>query len=285
LSCLTEFEEGIAMTVVVVPVAARPECAHALSVAFELADRVKGKVVGYHLHPRKGDSPKIPTNSGPAKDARRLFDELADKAGFVVKKSHSITPDSTAHWSEVLGSPEKVMPIIAPLSDLIVISRPKGNGKGTRGKVARDFLLNALRQSGRPTLVLPQRRITSMGKRVLIAWDQSAGAVQALIGALPVLKAADEVVIHCAGVDYLSAPKTHHARAYLAMHGVKAKISKSRGLFVNQEIEEAYDKHDCDLLVMGAYSRPRLMEQVLGGSSEYFIMRAKMPVLATLARS
>ena len=69
------------------------------------------------------------------------------------------------------------------------------------------------------------------------------------------------------------------------MHGVKARISKSRGLHVDDEIEEAYAEHDCDLLVMGAYSRPRVMQRALGGSSEHFIMRAKMPVLATHPQS
>ena len=273
------------MSVIVVPVANRPECAHALGVAFDLAERLQAQVAGYHLHPHRGDSKKIPTRSGPATEARKLFQGMAEKVGIPVKKNRSTTPGPAAHWSEVLGAPDKVMPVITPMSDFVVISRPKGTGKGARGKVARDFLLNALLSSGRPTLILPQRRITSLGKRVLIAWDQSTASIQSLIGAMPILETADEVFIHCAGADYRTAPKAHHARAYLALHGVKAKITKSRGLHVNEEIEEAYASHDCDLLVMGAYSRPRLMQRVLGGSSEYFILRAKMPVLATHPQS
>jgi len=38
---------------------------------------------------------------------------------------------------------------------------------------------------------------------------------------------------------------------------------------------------DADLMVMGAYSRTRVVEQLLGGTTEHFLMRAKIPVLST----
>jgi len=116
---------------------------------------------------------------------------------------------------------------------------------------------------------------------VLIAWDQSTTSVQALIGALPILKQADEVVIHSAGADFRAAPKANHAKAFLAMHNVKARIKKSKGLHIEQEIEQAYEDHNADLLVMGAYSRSRFLERLLGGTSEHFIIKANIPVLAT----
>jgi nucleotide-binding universal stress UspA family protein len=181
----------------------------------------------------------------------------------------------------MVGSPDKVMPIIGPLSDIFVVSRPKGSGKGSQGKLAREFMLEALRSSSRPTLILPQRKVQPLGKRVLIAWDQSTTSVQALIGALPILKQADDIVLHSAGADYHAAPKASHAKGFLAMHGIKCRVEKSRGLHVEQEIEEAYDDHNADLLVMGAYSRSRFMERVLGGTSEHFIINRRIPVLAT----
>ena len=269
------------MSVIVVPVANRPECVHALKVAFDLSGSVGGQVVGYHLHPHKYDSKKIKTPRGPAKEAFDLFEDMATKADMPVKKTGNAGAGATAVWKEMLGTPDKVMPVIAPMSDVIVVSRPKGSGKGKQGKVAREFVLEALRSGNRPTLILPQRRLASVGKRVIVAWDQSSAAVQALVGALPILQQAEQVVIHTAGADFHTAPKVGHARNYLAMHGIKAKISKSKGLHVERELEEAYDTHNADLLVMGAYSRSRFMERLLGGTSEHFIMKTKIPVLAT----
>jgi nucleotide-binding universal stress UspA family protein len=269
------------VTVITVPVANRPECVHALTAAFELSSRLGAQVSGYHLHPHKYDSKKIPSKKGPGKEAFKLFEEAAEKAGVPIKAKVTTNTDPSAHWTEILGTPDKVMPIIAPMSDIVVVSRPKGTGKGPRGKVARDFLLQALQAGGRPTLILPQKKLPSVGKRVLIAWDQSRASIQALMGALPILKQADEVVLHCAGASYHTAPKAHHAKDYLAMHGIKARSTTSKGVHVNDDLMEAYSSHGCDLLVMGAYSRSRLMEQILGGTSEHFIMNANIPVLAT----
>ena len=273
------------MSVITVPVADRPECVHALNIAFDVAGRIGGRVVGYHLHPHTYDKKVIKTGTGPGKKALKLFNESAARAGVEVKTK--ITPGATncAHWREMVGTPDKVMPIIAPLSDMVVVSRPKGSGKGKTGKTARDFLLEALRDGGRPTLILPQRKISAIGKRVLVGWNTSNSAVQALIGALPILSQAEEVVLHCAGSDYQSGPKAHHAKSYLAMHGIRAKITRSKGLHIEQELEEAYDAASADLFVMGAYSRSRLVERLLGGTSEHFIMRTKVPVLATHSTS
>lgn len=269
------------MTVVTVPVADRPECIHALKVAVDLAKRLDGQVMGYHLHPHRDDDRKIPTGSGSAKGALKLFESVAEEADMPVLHKLSARKGSAAHWREMVGSPYKVMPIIAPVSDMVVVSRPKGNGKGATGKVARDFLLEALRKGGRPTLVVPQRKIKSIGKRILIAWDQSRAVTQSIQSSLPLLQAADEVQLHCAGADYHHAPKAHHMRSYLALNGIKCRITTSRGLFIEDELEEAYAAMDADLMVMGAYSRARVVEQLLGGTTEHFLMKAKIPVLST----
>ncbi len=41
------------MTVMMAPVADRPECAHVLNVAFYLPISIDAQIVGYHLHPQK----------------------------------------------------------------------------------------------------------------------------------------------------------------------------------------------------------------------------------------
>jgi len=51
------------MKAIVVPVADRPECAKALTTAFDLAARYSGNVIGYHLRPHRNESPKAKNSS------------------------------------------------------------------------------------------------------------------------------------------------------------------------------------------------------------------------------
>ena len=53
----------------------------------------------------------------------------------------------------------------------------------------------------------------------------------------------------------------------------------TRGRDVEKEIKKAYRETDSDLLVMGAYSRPRLRQLIFGGVTEHTLFNADMPAL------
>ena len=279
------------MRVILVPVADRPECAGALKTAFGVAKVHGADLVGCHVRPHRDSAVKMPGLGGgtqaqwaalqagrnpqrDSRDARALFERIAGEAGHQLASRPRADQAPVAIWQERVGSPDKVMPIVGPASDLLVLSRP---AKG--GRVADLFLMEALLHACRPLLLLPQRRVRVPGRHILVAWNQSEEASRAVAAGMPMLKAADAVTIAVAGPERGPGPKATHLARYLRHHGVTADISRSRGRRPAEELEKLYEKADADLLLMGAYSRHRIRERIFGGLTDHVLRRAGLPVL------
>lgn len=281
------------MRVILVPVADRPECARALKAAFDVAKRFGADVIGCHIRPHRESSVRMPGLRASAevewatahegrdpdrdsRDAEVLFKRLAGDAGHRVAGKPRADRTPVAIWQERVGSPERVMPIVGPTSDMVVISRPAGK-KG--GRLAHLFMMEALLHACRPVLLLPQRQVREPGRNVLIAWNQSPEASRAVAAAMPLLTAADAVTIAVAGEEGAPGPKASHLVRYLRHHGVMADTTKSKGRDPGKELEQAFNTAGADLLVMGAYSRHRLRERIFGGVTEYMLAGSSLPVL------
>ena len=283
------------MKVIMVPVADRPECRVALDQAFRLAAKFSANIVGYHLrahrgehHPADGGRLSLVLEEAGLPDlsdsdvelnranAQKLFNAKAADYGIATASKPRCVDHPLAFWNEMVGTPERLFGIIGPTSDCIVVSRPRRSGSGP----ARAFLLAALLNAGKPLLILPQHKVATPGGRILIAWDQSPHAAAALSAALPLLVRAERVHLVCCGKEDLPGPKTTHARNYLAHWGVEAELHRGPGRDVTQEILEVYREQRCDLLVMGAYSRSRLRERILGGVTHDLVTENDLPVFA-----
>ena len=268
---------------ILVPVADRPECARALQTAFDLGRKLGASVTGCHMRPHRyskvtlspefadADWRRKSTKAAPAA-ARTLFRAVAEKNGFKVTRRSSIA--QTAVWLEKVGSPERLMAIFGPVTDLIVVSRP-----GKSGNVADMFLRAALVESGRPVLVLPQSKHKPIGRRICIAWNQSADAARAVTAAMPLLCEAEDVTIITCGPEDKAGPKAAHLAAYLRNWGVYSTHKTTRGRDVEVELVAAAKEAGADLLIGGAYSRSRWREKIFGGTTEYLVRTAKLPIL------
>lgn len=283
------------MKVIMVPVADRPECRIALQTAFGLAADVSSNIVGYHLRPHREEpranhgarlAVKVAGAELPETDeadiklnsvhAAQLFRAMADEHGFAMARKPRKARRPLAFWNEMVGTPEKLFGIIGPTSDCIVVSRPR---RGCSGP-ARTFLLAALLNSGKPSLVMPQKPIRTPGKRILVAWNQSVQCASALTAALPLLARAEKVHIVCCGKEEIPGPKMKHAENYLLHHGIECEVHARKGRKPAAEIVDTYRKTRCDLLVMGAYSRGRLRERILGGVTHELLTTGNLPVFA-----
>jgi nucleotide-binding universal stress UspA family protein len=284
------------MKVILIPVANRPECRVALTQAFALAAELSANVAGCHLRPHREDhtTTRKPSfllrigggQTGPetsprqsalrAREAEVLFSKSAKQHGFDVVKRARLGMTRGAIWSEMVGSLDKLFPIIGPVADMSIVSRPKSGARG----LGSDFVLSALLQSGKPVLVLPQSRVKSLGKRVLIAWNQSTEAARAVTAALPILARADAVHICSCGPETRNGPKSSFLAQYLRFWGIKTTRSTTGGRNAEQELAAAYEETGCDLIVMGAYSRSRMREVVFGGVTQHLLFETNVPVLA-----
>jgi len=281
------------MRVIFVPVADRPECARALRLAFDLGQQLGANVSGCHIRPHSDSKVTLPTILGSLADnnaawelalagkknqqsgaaARVLFGDIAERQGYEVIKSPRATPGAV--WLEKVGSPDKVISIMGPVSDLIIVSRPSTKP----GKLARMFMMAALLNSSRPVLILPQSGTSTVGKRIAIAWNQSTEAAQAVAAAMPLLRLADHVSIITRGAEGGLGPKSTQLATYLRFWGIKAERVNATGSDDNKALITAYKGSTSDLLVMGAYSRSRLRQQIFGGVTEFMLHQANIPVL------
>jgi nucleotide-binding universal stress UspA family protein len=280
------------MRVILVPVANRPECARALKAAFLVANRFGADLIGCHIRAHRDTAVRMPPLRAAAeiewaaahegrdldkasRDARTLFEAVAKAAGHRVATQPRADATPVAIWYERVGSPDRVMPIVGPMSDLLVVSRPAAKG----GRLAKLFMMEALLHSCRPVLLLPQRGAPKPRRNIVIAWNQSPEASRAVAAGLPMLKAADVVTIATAGPETAPGPKSSHLARYLAHHGVTVDVAKTRGRNPAAELEQVYRQSGADLLLMGAYSQTRLRERLFGSVTEHMLRRAALPVL------
>lgn len=284
------------MRVILVPVAGRPESAIALDCAFELAGQMNSDVVACHVRPHRNMSSQSKTASelvlhfdddalqkGATKKnvestrnaAHKLFDQRARAHDFPLRKKPSTHSSGIAIWEEFVGSPGRAMSIVGPISDMLMLTRPRSS----KSEKARAFLLAAVLHSARPVMVLGAKKQKVPGKRIAIAWNQSNEASLAVKAAMPMLRVAESVTIISRGTEDRVGPKSSHLARYLAHWGIDARIDQSKQEVTPQRLETACDKAKADLLVMGAYSRGRLRERLFGGITEHMLLNSKRAVL------
>ena len=269
------------MRVILVPVADRPECARALNTAFELGKKLNASVSGCHIRPHKESDltlssefaeaawRKKSTARAPAA-AEKLYTKIAEQHGYEMIRRARATPG--AMWAERVGSPDKIMGIVGPIADLIVVSRPR-----RPDGVAKMFVNTALMRGSCPVLLLPQTGRQELGERICIAWDQGPRVARTVKAAIPLLQQAAEVTIVTCGPEDRPGPKATQLRDYLKHWDIKAKHVKTRGRHVEPELMDACQDARADLIVSGAYSRQRWYEKVLGGTTPHLTIRRLLP--------
>lgn len=155
----------------------------------------------------------------------------------------------------------------AVLADLVMFS-----GDAARGPLSGLFA-EALLEARAPVLIVNDDHF-DMGA-VAVAWDASPQAGRAAHAAMPLLAAAEEVVIlqnvSDLGAD-LKASASEAFGAYLARHGVKrVRRLAVEGDNVAQSLLRGAREARCSTLVAGAYGRPRLYELALGGTTRALV--------------
>lgn len=271
------------MRVILVPVADRPECASALKTAFDLGKRLGASVSGCHMRPHRYSEVSMTTafadadwrrksdENAPAA-AKAVYEQAAEAAGFELARGPRQKPG--ALWAEKVGSPSILMGIVGPVNDLIVVSRP--DAKGT---VADMFMNAALLESSRPVLIVPPNGRRNLGRHVAIGWNQSPEAASAVAAAMPILTRAEQVTIISCGAEDRPGPKSTQLVGYLKHWGVKAERVRTHGDHVESELIGAFREAKADVLVAGAYSRMRWREKIFGGTTEFLLRKARIPVL------
>ena len=161
--------------------------------------------------------------------------------------------------------------------DLLVVAHPAGAQDGA----SRDITEAALFHTGRPVLIVPHIRPETIGERIMIGWNRSAQAGRAVASAMPFLERARDVLIYYVETGAKQGPSPARLRDYLALHDIEAELveqlpdQRPIGEILISEGKNA----GVDLIVMGAYSKSRLRERVLGGVTDHIFSVPSLPLL------
>ncbi len=185
------------------------------------------------------------------------------------------------NWMEESGAEEQIVALRGCRADLIVVNRPT-----TENETASLMTLNAaLMQSGRavvaaPPLIDGDESSSGPIKRMAIFWNGSMEATRAVQSALPLLATAQEVTILRVEEEEWYAG-TEDLDIHLTRHGVKTVISKviPREVRTGRSLLFAARDAGAEMMVMGAYTRSKLRQLMLGSVTGYVMEHAILPVL------
>jgi len=185
----------------------------------------------------------------------------------------------TASFVEELGRQIDVIRHHGRLADLIAVAKPDIDRN-----IGTNTLKAALFSTGRPVLMCPETGGTvaeNLGQNIVIAWDGSLEASRAVISTLPLLAAAKQVTIVTATGKPVSVT-ADELRDYLAAHDVSASVQIIEAKpNVARALLDTANKVGADMMILGAYSRNQELERLLGGTTQYIVDHATIPVIMT----
>lgn len=182
----------------------------------------------------------------------------------------------SAGWVEAEGRQMDVIKTHGRLADLVAVAKPDRDRN-----LGFNTLKAALFNTGRPVMVCPPsgKVPNQLGVRIAVAWNGSTEASRAVALSLPLIQAADQVIVLDGGTPNHGASADELMR-YLEIRGVVAqRVAIDAGSNPGKVILASAKAADADLLVMGAYSHSREYETVFGGATQHVVDRADMPVV------
>lgn len=202
-----------------------------------------------------------------AEAARQRISTAATAAG-VACEFHLIQEPLSSLRERLLG--------LARASDLVILPRATHYLALTK-----DMIDTMLFKSGRPVIAVPS--VWESGARlekIMVAWDGGARAARAVGDALPLLQRAQLVEILCVAPDTSKSVIGADIASHLARHCAKVALTDlpTQHGDVARTLRMHVAANKVDLLVMGAYAHPRLLEIVLGGVTNDLLSEAEVPL-------
>jgi len=264
----------------------KPQCRQQLAVAIRLALDFDARLVGIYLVPTIELTPSVAAMLPDDVVARRLEETGAAQAQAekLFRQAAQVAGLTAIEWRAPSGDPVIAAVAHARCADLTVIGQPEADQPDFRflEELAQTMALSA----GRPTLITPYATpATSVGQRVLVAWDGGREASRAVGDALPILARAKQVTVMTihreAGDRIADDAATSRLADYMHSHGIDVKVDHSsiEDISIGEWLLSRSADLGIDLIVMGAYAHTRLRELILGGVTRTMFRSMTVPVL------
>jgi nucleotide-binding universal stress UspA family protein len=270
----------------------------AINLACRFAKRLRAHVEAFHVLPDpisvfagmgmgegfalSGDvvQEMVANADANAAKAKASFEEIATRHE-LPHQSHGqmaacLDWGPSAGWRQETGDASNVVAKRARFFDLIVL----GRSARVVDEPSSNTIEAVLARSGRPVLLAPAEMPANIGYVVALAWNGSPQAVRALAASLPLLVAAERVLVITVGDgdknDILSVLDHLTWHGIIAEHHhVLANSGESTGVLLLNAAHEA----SADILVMGGYGHQPWREALFGGVTRDIIGTSLMPLL------
>ena len=197
------------------------------------------------------------------------FTEAVKQAG--ITGEYKVMDETSKSWKD----------FYAHYADLVIASQ---HDPDSPKKLAADIVEPVLLSAGVPLLILPTEwPYAPVGKRIALAWNSSREATRAAHDAMPLLVAAEKVML------FEFAPETDVKESapdlmadHLRQHGVTVEVQAWADPGDASPVTALFallDENEIDLIVAGAYGHSRLIEGLFGGPSADLLHQPSMPVL------
>ncbi|HTO33094.1 MAG TPA: universal stress protein [Pararhizobium sp.] len=237
-----------------------------MKAASELAQRWNTKLIGFCAAdvylPITG--PEGATLAGEVwqqmrDDDERRFKELRKEFEALVAGAVS------TEWRDAQERPTYALVQASRNADLVVMHA--SDGAATKDTARRSDPGSVVLQTGRPLVVVGTDTAHRVGRKIVVAWKDTKEARRAVFDAVPLLQAADDVVVATVAstIDQWARESIVDVVAFLARHGVAARSETIESYRESDGLIELIDRHDADLVVSGAYGHSRLREWAFGG--------------------
>lgn len=176
-------------------------------------------------------------------------------------------------WQVQMGAPAIEILSSAHLTDVIVV----GTGDG----VLSSSVVGALIVHGHmPILVVPSDANSyDPSGSIMIAWNGSPEAANAIRCGLPLLRAASDVHIVAIDEDSPGFPAADVA-TYLSRHAIHAEVHEREAEpSVEEALKTAARELGAATIIMGGYGHSRMRELVFGGVTRAMLQSCPVPLL------
>lgn len=224
-------------------------------------------------------------NKAAGEAARNALEKAAGAAGARIVDRLEKRQAVTCSYQETDGFFADVVARAARLSDLVIF----GPLAAADGADINQCFVDVLTKTDRPVIlsaVVPSK----LTGRIVVAWDGSAAASHAVMGAMPFLTRAQTVTILCVGAQPKAGEETPpfarhigmgELKEYLALHGVACgeMTIERETKNIGEALLDAARGCGANLLVMGGYGHSHLRETIFGGVTAHIRRTAELPVL------
>lgn len=252
----------------------------ALRLAARMASKYDASVTGVHVHPPM----QLDSQTRqwiPESTLKSLLQAEKDSVAGIETLFHEELKaqgrPGNGDWVVEHGEPTRCLAKAARYFDILLIGQFSVSG-GTKDQIRpEDVVLLA----GKPIIIVPKNYVDRpFAEFAVVAWDGSRPAARALTDAMQILETKKRIDIVTVAPKDTPPDGGHDILRHLRRHGIDARLvvlEDDGG--VGKTILKHCAKTDPDILVMGAYSRARIREDIFGGTTRDVLENMTIPVL------